>query len=320
MGDRQIEEKAMRVHYETHREEYTAAVNVEQIFKSSSMLDDFNPAIMKLPREACDSIYSPRSRGYIFGNDFSGSMGRYSADLVKDVFPELIRRLYKTTSCNPHIMFMGICDAEVGDAAPLQVTQFETDLRMLEQLKQLWIPRNAGGNNEYESYILAWYFAAKHIEMDCFNKRGEKGFLFTFGDEEPTPKLYKRDINTVFGGRDTIERPFLTATDCLDMASEKFHCYHIILHGNYYDHYPSSVISGWRNLMEGHVCDLSDYTCLPHLVATINRMHEGISKTVALEELEGHHAKIVVEDALKWHEEVVVPETDTRPDAKIEEF
>ena len=67
--------------------------------------------------------------------------------------------------------------------------------------------------------------------MDCFEKRGEKGFLFTFGDEEPTPRITSGEVDTVFGANSNLETRMLTGRDCLEMASEKFYCYHIILHG-----------------------------------------------------------------------------------------
>lgn len=278
--------------------------NASQVFKETRMRDEFNPAKIKLPREACDSAQSPRSRGIIYAEDFTGSMGRFLLSLIQKQFPKLIQMTYETVSFNPHIMFMGVGDVEQGDEAPLQVTQFETDLRMLEQLEKLWLEKG-GGCNPYESYILPWYFAGKYCKMDCFDKRGEKGFLFTFGDEEPTPALTADELRTVFGNRDDLDKRKVTATDCLEMASEKFNCYHIILRGSNYDR---TVVSKWKNLMDGHACDLSDYECLPELVCTILKMYEGLSKTEAINSIEDYHTKQVVTEALCDHEENVVDE------------
>lgn len=278
--------------------------NASQVFKESRMRDEFNPAKIKLPREACDSAQSPHSRGIIYAEDFTGSMGRFLLNLIQKQFPKLIQMTYETVSFNPHIMFMGVGDVEQGDDAPLQVTQFETDLRMLEQLEKLWLEKG-GGCNPYESYILPWYFAGKYCKMDCFDKRGEKGFLFTFGDEEPTPALTADELRTVFGNRDDLDKRKVTATDCLEMASEKFNCYHIILRGNGYSSY---TVSKWTNLMDGHACDLSDYECLPELVCTILKMYEGLSKTEAIDSIEDYHTKRVVTEALCDHEENVVDE------------
>ncbi len=320
MGGRPIETSDMERHYRS-RDYYGASsyyssgrsvdvsptkrvTNASQVFKETRMRDEFNPAKIKLPREACDSAQSPHSRGIIYAEDFTGSMGSFLLSLIQKQFPKLIQMTYETVSFNPHIMFMGVGDVEQGDKAPLQVTQFETDLRMLEQLEKLWLEQR-GGWNSYESYILPWYFAGKYCKMDCFDKRGEKGFLFTFGDEEPTPALTADELRTVFGNRDDLDKRKVTATDCLEMASEKFNCYHIILRGNGYDSY---TVSKWKNLMDGHACDLSDYECLPELVCTILKMYEGLSKTEAIDSIEDYHTKRVVTEALRDHEENVVDE------------
>lgn len=89
------------------------------------------------------------------------------------------------------------------------------------------------------------------------------------------------------------------------MASEKFNCYHIILRGS---NYGRTVVSKWKNLMDGHACDLSDYECLPELVCTILKMYEGLSKTEAINSIEDYHTKQVVTEALCDHEENVVDE------------
>lgn len=275
--------------------------NASQVFTKTNMIDEFNPAKIKLPREACDSAKSPHSRGIIYAEDVTGSMGKYLLELIQEHFPRLIEMTYDTVSFNPHIMFMGVGDVTAGDEAPLQVTQFETDIRMIEQLTQIWLEKR-GGVNSYESYILPWYFAGKYCKMDCFDKRGEKGFLFTFGDEEPTPELTPYELMRVFGNRDDLDRRKVTATDCLEMASEKFNCYHIILRG---DNYEYIDISKWKELMGGHACDLSDYQCMPDLVCTILKMYEGISKTEAILSIEDSHTRRVVEEALAYHEEYV---------------
>lgn len=304
MGGSPISSSSMSSYYEERESTWGRSTRAEQVFKETRMRDEFNPAKMKLPREACDSVLSPCSRGIIFAEDVTGSMGSFLHSLITKQFPDIIRQTYESVSFDPHIMFMGVGDVAVGDVAPLQVTQFETDLRMLEQLQKIYL-EEGGGGNRYESYILPWYFAAKHTKMDCFEKRGEKGFLFTFGDEEPTPYLTEGHISRVFGEQDYLQESCITAEECLEMASEKFYCYHVILHGGQYSWNSSNIIPKWRNLMGAHVCDLSDHECLPELVSTIFRMYEGMSKTEALNRIQGEYAKRIVTDALKWHEEYV---------------
>lgn len=280
--------------------------DASEVFKSTNMIDEFNPAKMKLPREACDSAQSPHSKGIILQNDGTGSMGRYSLSLIQKQFPKLIEKIYSTVPWNPHIMCACVGDVAAGDRAPFQATQFETDLRILEQLEKIWLEGYGGGNGS-ESYILGWYFAGKYCKMDCFEKRGEKGFMFSFGDEGPTPKITPSELKTVFGERQGLSKRTLSATDCLEIASEKFNCYHIILHGSGYSRY-SWIVDDWKELMGGHACDLSDYDCLPELVCTILKMYEGASKTEAINDIEDYHTKRVVSEALCDHEENVVDE------------
>lgn len=318
MGGSPISEREVRRYYDSSPKIHTAT-HVQQVCTSTFMQEAFNPAKMKLPREARDSALSPHSRGIIFAEDITGSMGSFILDLIQNQFPRLIRTTYNIASWNPHIMYMGVGDAEC-DRAPLQATQFETDIRMLEQLQQIWI-EGRGGGNSYESYILPWYFAAHCISMDCYEKRGEKGFLFTFGDEQPTPYLERSDLKSVFGNRPDVPYPQQSKIyfdDCLEMASEKFYCYHIILNGSGYSSY---VLRMWKEKMGGHACYLSEHQYLTELVTTILKMHEGFSKTDALSAIENSYARSVVSQALSDHEErVEISTSQVTGSADIEEF
>lgn len=301
MGGSPIRSSEMRSYYK-ERSYIRTATNANQVFKESGMRDEFNPAKMKLPREACDSASSPRSRGIIFAEDLTGSMDSFLLSLIQTEFPTLIKQTYESVSYDPHIMFMGVGDVAAYDDAPLQVTQFETDLRMLEQLERIYVEKGGGGN-DFESYILPWYFAGKHIRMDCWEKRKEKGFLFTFGDEYPTPSLSNSEIKQVFGDNDCLQQRIITAEDCLEMASEKFNCYHVVLHGN---GYLVDVTKKWQELMgKNRVCDLKNHKYLPELVTTILQIHEGNTKTEALNKIQNESARKCIEAALRWHEESI---------------
>lgn len=300
MGGRSATREEFRTYYRDNSH-ISHATNASQVFRESQMPEEFDPSKIKLPREACDSVDCPHSRGIIFAEDVTGSMGRYLLELIRDQFPELINMVYSSVSYNPHIMFMGVGDVTAGDKAPLQVTQFEADLRMLDQVQKIFLERRGGGN-AFESYLLPWYFAAKHVKMDCWDKRREKGFLFTFGDEQPTPKLTQYEERRVFGPNASMTEQVLSGADCLRMAEEKFNCYHILLHGSGYGPQERRM---WKDLMGGHACDLSDYECLPELVIAILNMHEGMSKTEAIAKIQNERDRRVVASALEDHEENV---------------
>ena len=55
-------------------------------------------------------------------------------------------------------MIMGIGDLAY-DNSPIQISQFESDIRIAEQLDKLWF-ENGGGGNDYESYTAAWYMGS----------------------------------------------------------------------------------------------------------------------------------------------------------------
>jgi len=102
------------------------------------MHDDYDPGRIAM-RESRDSDENPEAIPIIIGIDITGSMGVLAEELVirglNETFTALLNR--KPVS-DPHVMAMAIGDAYC-DAAPLQVTQFEADLRIFEQLRQLWL-------------------------------------------------------------------------------------------------------------------------------------------------------------------------------------
>lgn len=47
-----------------------------------------------------------------------------------------------------------------------------------------------------ESYELAMYFMARHTSIDCYEKRGKRGYLFMIGDELAYPKVKRHESST----------------------------------------------------------------------------------------------------------------------------
>jgi hypothetical protein len=124
-----------------------------ELFGSRTMHEDYDPARIGL-RESRDSAENPQATPIIIGVDVTGSMGVLAEQLVvrglNETFTALIDR---APVPDPHVMAMAIGDAYC-DRAPLQVTQFEADLRIVEQLRMLWL-EGGGGGNRGESYSLA---------------------------------------------------------------------------------------------------------------------------------------------------------------------
>ena len=173
-----------------------SASNVKEVFKSSRINKALDPKDVK-PRESCDSKDNPESTAIILALDVTGSMGNIAHEIASKGLGSLIEGIFQRKPVtDPHIMFMAVGDANC-DSAPLQVSQFECDHRIVEQLTQIFVEQGGGGNC-FESYDLPWYFAGTRTAIDCFKKRGHKGYLFTMGDEFPPDGLKADQRKEIF--------------------------------------------------------------------------------------------------------------------------
>src|SRR6185369_14338805 len=107
-----------------------------------------------------------------------GSVPRSLQAKLPQLLGLLLRKAYVR---HPQILFGAIGDATC-DRAPLQVGQFESDNRLDDDLSRILL-EGGGGGQQTESYELAMYFMARHTTIDCFDKRGKRGYLFIIGDE-----------------------------------------------------------------------------------------------------------------------------------------
>ena len=168
--------------------------SVNDLFKNKQLLDKFNPKFISM-RESRDNDEHPNSTPIAIGVDVTGSMGYLSEEIIKNSLNELMKKLYASNVIpDPQLMFAAVGD--VVDDAPLQVTQFESDIRIAEQLLELWL--EGRGGDVPEDYALFWYFLANHTDTDSIKKRNAKGFAFTIGDAPNHPDLKASDIKSIF--------------------------------------------------------------------------------------------------------------------------
>ncbi len=245
----------------------TAGKTTDEVYSARSINKNLDPKGVKI-RESRDSADNPNSTPIIVAIDVTGSMGILADVIAREglgiLFKEILDRKPIT---DPHIMFMAVGDANC-DRAPLQVSQFEADNRIVEQLTQIWIEHGGGGNN-FESYNLPWYFAANHTTHDSIIKRGKRGYLFTIGDEQAPLALTKEQIATVIG--DTIERE-QSPEESLAEAQRSYDVFHIVIEeGDYARNALDRVLSTWTKLLGQHVIRLKDHKKLAEtIVATID--------------------------------------------------
>ncbi len=253
-----------------------STTTVEEIYTARSITNELDPKGITI-RESCDSESNPESTPLIVALDVTGSMGNISNSMAREGLKTLATEIYsRKPITDPHIMFMGIGDVEMGDKAPLQVTQFEADIRIAEQLAKIYL-ENGGGGNNYESYALAWFFAAQHTRIDSMEKRGKKGFLFTIGDELPTPYLRARDIERVMGYKPQFEK--ISAKELYTMASKQYEVFHIVVEeGNGCTYMGTDkVVDAWSEIIGQHVIRLSDYTKMAEVIVSTLQIMRGDS-------------------------------------------
>lgn len=255
-----------------------ATASAEQIYSQRQIAEELNPRNVTI-RESRDSADNPRSTPLIVGLDVTGSMQMVLASMAKEGLNTLMTEVYaRKPITDPHVMAMGIGDAECDDA-PLQVTQFEADIRIAQQLERIWLEKGGGGN-QHESYTLPWYFAAHHTAIDSFEKRGEKGWLFTVGDEEPNMTLYKENVKEVFGH--AAQAP-LGTPELLAMVREKWHVYHLIVgEGSHARDHRDTVQAKWAALLGQRAVWLKDHRKMAQVIVSLMQVASGVdAKTVA---------------------------------------
>jgi len=267
------------------------ASNVGQIYTSRSLKADLDPKNIR--RESRDSTGNPNSTPIIVGLDVTGSMGDILNSMARDGLETLVKEIVKRKPVqDPHVMYMGIGDAFC-DSVPLQVTQFETDEKLVDQLREIYLEEGGGGNDS-EGYALAWYFANFKTDIDCFEKRNEKGFLFTIGDDGPTPRITKDQLRNIFG--DTVESD-IDGKTLYKMASEKYNIFHITVERGGYSSFFKDVHEKWQELLGERALLLKDYTKMGELIISILQSYAGVDKQTIIDSWD-KSTSLVIADAL----------------------
>jgi hypothetical protein len=148
-------------------------------------------------RESRDSEAHPHSHAIAVLFDVTGSM-QHVPRVLQAHLPKLMGLLIRKGYLDhPQILTGAIGDATC-DAAPLQVGQFESGIEIEEDLGRLYL-EGGGGGHITESYELALYFMAQHTAIDCYQKRGQRGYLFVIGDEIPYAKVKHKEVKGIIG-------------------------------------------------------------------------------------------------------------------------
>ncbi len=191
--------------------------SAQDMFKSRRLSDALNP--YKVVRECCDSEEHPETVPVILALDVTGSMGDAAVEVAKKL-NNVMTTLYEQTK-DVEFLIMGIGDLSY-DAAPIQASQFESDIRIAEQLDQIYF-EGGGGGNGFESYTAAWYFGLNNTRLDC-HKRGKKALIITMGDEPLNPYLPHNRLDSSLGTN--LEADIETG-ELYKQVIEKFEVFHL---------------------------------------------------------------------------------------------
>lgn len=221
-----------------------ASYTAQDLFTSKRIQPELNP--YNVVRECCDSEEHPETIPVILALDVTGSMGSASAEVAKRL-NVVMTELYDKVK-DVEFLVMGIGDLAY-DRAPIQASQFESDIRIAEQLDKVWL-EGGGGGNGFESYTAAWYFGLKHTKLDCWN-RGKKGIIITMGDEPLNPYLPKRPLSEVTG--DSLEADVNT-NQLYKAANDRFDIYHLAVkdRATSYDWYSRDIGNSFGKYLDSN--------------------------------------------------------------------
>ncbi len=216
-----------------------------------------------IARESRDSEAHPESHAVAVLFDVTGSMQSVPRVLQQNL-PRLMNLLIRKGYLeHPQIMVGAIGDATC-DQAPLQIGQFESGIEIEEDLGKLFL-EGGGGGHITESYELAMYFMAWHTALDCYEKRGKKGYLFVIGDEAPYPNVKRKEIQAVIGDGIQADIPF---PEVIAKLQQRYEVYYII--PKMTSHWGNEEIrKRWTALLGQNVLRLEDPAGICELIASV---------------------------------------------------
>lgn len=212
-------------------------------------------------RECRDSDAHPLSNAIAVLFDETGSMGGIPLVFQQKLGELMHILLTRGYIQDPQILFGAFGDATC-DHIALQVGQFESGVEMDENLRNIILEGGGGGTN-HESYELALYFLARHTSIDCWEKRGRKGYAFLIGDEKAYAAVNRLHVERLID--DGLEAD-IPLRQILAEVQRRYHLFFIFprnaSHGA-----DTSIQAFWQDLLGQMVIFLDDENAISETIA-----------------------------------------------------
>lgn len=221
--------------------------------------------------ESRDSDEHPNSNAVMICLDVTGS-NIANARIAHAKLPNLMAMLERYLP-DPQVAVGANDDFHAqGANGCTQISDFESDNRIDEHIRNIWLTGNGGGNDG-ESYDLLLYAAANKVIMDCYEKRGRKGYFFMYADEPMFSTTNPEHANAVFGDR---MQTSIGLTQTVQRLKEKFHVFILWPLGGF-DHARAQYVRVFGN---ESVFTLQQPALICEMVGSLIGMTEGRLNTV----------------------------------------
>lgn len=214
--------------------------------------------------ESRDSEEHPTSTPVLVCFDVTGSNIDRAVDAQKRL-PNLMELLGKYLT-DPQVAVAANDDYSSVSNQCLQISDFESDIRVDEHIRSIRLT-GEGGGNDGESYDLMLYAAARKTITDSMEKRSKKGYFFMYADEPIFAQVKKNEVAAVFG--DTLERDIPIA-EIIEEARRSWTIFVIFPIGGY-GHARKQYIELFG---AESVVDLQHPNMICELIASIIGLHE----------------------------------------------
>jgi len=205
------------------------------------------------------------------GIDVTGS-GQTTPRILREDLPQLMELvtdpLYIGENGWANVQIAGIGDV-TSDRFGVQISNFESGLRVDERGLREVIMEGGGGGSKHESYELYLWYAKNRNRLDSW-KRGQKGFMFIIGDEMPYETIRAKALYEYMGNPLGQERYVDTSLSSLMPGLKSLYQIYYIICKTASWFGDAEVTNYWRNLIGAqNVIELHRPQDISELIASI---------------------------------------------------